>query len=212
MCEVIAPRNVHMGDYSQSHRMRSTIVETIIRDKIDLICIKDVLHIPKLYANLPSVSKLVSNSLKVQFNLKKYFVKVWNGEVIAIASLKGNLYIMDLTKVHRADVANLVQSSTEDDALKLWHRRIGNLNVKNIHKFQNMVNDMNLDKVFCRTFSLFCETCIEGKQLRDAFPNKGGGGGEDNPSSLWRLSIPTCVAQSYEDHIYERCKILCDLQ
>ena len=59
------------------------------------------------------------NDLKVQFNLNKCFVNVCSGEVIANVSLKGNLYQMIFTKVHEADMTNLVQFSMEDGAFKL---------------------------------------------------------------------------------------------
>lgn len=52
------------------------------------------------------------NDLKIQFNLNEYFVKAWNGEAIAITPFVGNLYEMKYTKVHRADMTNLVHSST----------------------------------------------------------------------------------------------------
>ena len=76
-------------------------------------------------------------------------------------------------KVHGADAANLVQSPIGDGALELWHRRLGHLNVKDVHMLQNMVSDMNLGKFNCPTSSLFWEACIEGKQHRVAFPNEG---------------------------------------
>jgi len=68
-------------------------------------------------ANLQA--KLVSNSLNVQFNLSKCFLKACVSETIAIASREGNLYKMYFTKVHGVDVADLVQSPTGDGALEL---------------------------------------------------------------------------------------------
>jgi hypothetical protein len=55
-------------------------MEAILEDKMNQIHIKDVFHIPKLHANLLSVSKFVSNGLKIQFNLNKYIVKSCDGE------------------------------------------------------------------------------------------------------------------------------------
>ena len=43
-------------------------MKAIMKDKINWICIKDVLYVLKLYVNLLSVSKFVLNGLKVQFN------------------------------------------------------------------------------------------------------------------------------------------------
>lgn len=43
MCEVIAPRNVYLDDNSviQAIKMGSIIVEAIVRDIINQICMKD---------------------------------------------------------------------------------------------------------------------------------------------------------------------------
>ena len=71
--------------------IRSIIVETILEDKINQICIKDVLHVFKLYANLLSVNKLALNGLEVQFNLNEWFVKSCHGEAITIAPYERNL-------------------------------------------------------------------------------------------------------------------------
>ena len=115
-----------------------------MRGKINQIHIKYTLRVPKLQANLLSVSKLVLNNLKVQFNLNKYFVKVCGGEAIAIVPHINNLYLMNFTKVHEADAVNLVQSPTEDGALKLWLCHLSHLNVKNIHMLKNMMSNMNI--------------------------------------------------------------------
>lgn len=48
------------------------------------ICIKDVLHIPKLEIKLLSVSKLLSNKLKVQFHGIECIVGDVNNDVIPI--------------------------------------------------------------------------------------------------------------------------------
>ena len=78
--EVIAPRNVHLGDTSvvEVIGMSSIFVEAIVKGNINQICIKDVVHVPKLHVNLFSVSKLMSNGLKVQSNLNECIVKSYN--------------------------------------------------------------------------------------------------------------------------------------
>lgn len=89
-------------------RMESIVVEVIVRGKINQIRIKDVLYMPKLQANLVSVSKLVSNGLTMPFNLNKCFVNICDDETIAIALPEDNLYETNSMKVHEANVANLV--------------------------------------------------------------------------------------------------------
>ena len=60
-------------------------METILKGNINNIRIKYALNMSKLHANLLSVSNLVSNNLKIQFNLNECIVKSNNGEAIAIA-------------------------------------------------------------------------------------------------------------------------------
>ena len=132
--EVITPYNVHLDDNSvvEAIGMGSIIVEAIVKGKINQIRIKNVLHVSKLHANLLSVSKLVSNGLKVQFNLNECIVKSCDGEAIAIAPREAIIQ-NQFCEGAQAEAANLVQSPTEDGALELWHRRLGHLNVKGVH-------------------------------------------------------------------------------
>ena len=108
--ELITPCNVHFGDNSviQTIGIRSIVVEAILEGKNNQICIKDVFHISKLHSNLLSLSKLVSNGLKIQFNLNECIVKSYNGEAIAIAPCKRNLYKINFVKVHKVKATNLV--------------------------------------------------------------------------------------------------------
>ena len=69
---------MHLGDNSvvQAMEMRSIVVEAILESKINQIHILNVLNISKLHANLLSVNKLLSNSLKIHFNLNAYIVNI----------------------------------------------------------------------------------------------------------------------------------------
>lgn len=60
--EVIAQQNVHLNDDSV---VKTNGMETIMKDNINNIHIKDVLNMSKLYVNLLSMSNLVSNNLKI---------------------------------------------------------------------------------------------------------------------------------------------------
>jgi hypothetical protein len=75
--EVIPTRNVHMGDDSivEAIGIRSILVEVMVKGRTRRIRIKDVLHVPKLHANLLSVSKTLSSGCKVQFNMNECIVR-----------------------------------------------------------------------------------------------------------------------------------------
>jgi transposase InsO family protein len=106
--------------------------------------------------------------------MNECIVRAFDGEVIAIALRKGNLYQVTFTKVCEMHVVNVAQTSTIDGALELWHPHLGHLNVKGVHALQNMVSGMNLGNMPCPTSSFVCEGCIEGKQHRKPFPSDGG--------------------------------------
>jgi hypothetical protein len=146
----------------------------MVKGRTKRIRIKDVLHVPKLHANLLSMSKILASGCKVQFNMNECIVRSFDGEVIAIALREGNLYQVTFTKVCEMHVANVAQTSTIDGALEFWHCCLGHLNVKGVHALQNMVSGMNLGNMPCPTSSFVCEGCIEGKQHRKPFPSDGG--------------------------------------
>ena len=136
--DVITSRNVHLSDNNivQVIGMRSIVVESILKDKINQICIKDVLHVSKLHVNLLLVNKLVLSDLNIQFNLNECIVKSCNDEAIAIAPRKHNLYEINFVKIPKEEVANLVQFPTWDGVLKFWNRRLGHLNMKDVYTLQ----------------------------------------------------------------------------
>jgi hypothetical protein len=64
---VISPLNVRLrGDnMAKVIGMGSIVMRIKTRGKMNTICITDVLHVPKLQANLLSMNKFLSNGLKV---------------------------------------------------------------------------------------------------------------------------------------------------
>lgn len=78
--------------------------------------------------------------------MDRCIVKSSDVEAIIIAPREGNLYKINFVNVNDVNATNLVQSLTGDDTLKLWHHRLGYLNVKGVYKLQNMVSGMNLGK------------------------------------------------------------------
>ena len=153
----------------------SILVETQVKGQMRRITIHDVLHVPKLHANLLSVSKLASKGLKVHFNVMGCIVRAQSGEKLAMSSLEANLYQLELMKVNGAEVSTLAHTSANGDAMELWHKRLGNLNAKGVVKaLQNMVSGMDLGKVPSNVVPFACERCVEGKQARQPFPSDGG--------------------------------------
>jgi hypothetical protein len=73
--KAIAPQNVNLDDDSviESMRMDLITVEVIVKRKSKIIHINDAFHVPNLKSNLFSVTKLLSNRLKAQFNLNMFY-------------------------------------------------------------------------------------------------------------------------------------------
>ena len=135
--KVNSPCNVRLGDDSVAKAIRiGSIVVGVktrgIRNKVHII---DVLYVPKLQANLLSVSKLLLNGLKVQFLVNECIVGGANGDVVVIAQCEGNLYQMTFMEVCVGDAANFVRLHVRGGSAKLWHHRFGHLNVRRAYAF-----------------------------------------------------------------------------
>ena len=173
--ETIASRNVFMGDNGMVEALGkgSILVDSHVKGKVKKIRIYDVLHVPKLHANLLSVSKLVSRGLKVHFNKSGCVVWTQEGDMLAMAPMEANLYQMELKKVNGAEVSTLAHTSAKHHSLELWHKRLGHLNVKSVRSLQGMVIGLDLGKSPPNVESFECEGCVEGKQARQPFPKDG---------------------------------------
>jgi hypothetical protein len=71
-----------MGDDSivEAIGMGSILVEVMVKRRTKRIKIKDVLLVPKLHANLLSVSKILLGGCKVQLNMNECIVRAFDGK------------------------------------------------------------------------------------------------------------------------------------
>ena len=186
--EVLTSRSVHLGDYSilEAIGIGSIVVEVMVRDKINKIRINECLHVPKLHANLLSVSKLVSSGLKVQFNINECIIRASDGHPVAIAPREGNLYHLHVVKVHGMDAANSVQSNGGDGGLQIWHRHLGHLNEKGVRALRSMVTGIDFTK-FLVLRLWFAKHALKANNIGCHFPLNERG----EPQSIWKLCTPT---------------------
>ena len=133
----------------------SMLVETSVDNKVERICIHDVLHVPKLHTNLLSVNNLVARGLNVNFNTTGCKVRTQGGEVMAVTTMEANLYQLDLKVVGGGDASAKAFTSAHKNAMELWHRRLGHLHVNGVKGLQSMVVGMDLGKG--ATQILICE-------------------------------------------------------
>lgn len=121
------------------------------------LTVTNVLCVPDLTTNLLSISELVHGGKIVVFDRLGCKILNSDGGTIATASLRNGAYQLDLH-----ERCCLVK---QNDNTKLWHRRFGHLNFRDMCKLKNqLVNGIKfigeLDK---------CPECVLGKSHRKSF-------------------------------------------
>jgi len=113
--------------------------------------------------NLISVSKLISEGFKVEFDKDGCKFNDAQRVVVVEAQRDKNLYLLNV-KVQK-DTAHITNSLYE--GAMLWHEILGHLNMARLKELDAMVDGMNLKEV---PLHHLCEACIEGKHQRTSFP------------------------------------------
>lgn len=127
------------------------------------IMIENVRYIPKLCANLLSVSQIVLRDLEVVFNKNGCVVLDKQRNAVACGSLVNNLFKLDTVEMESACAVNNVSDSTA-----LWHRRLGHVSLSNMNFISDHIKgDLKLKS------DMKCITCIKGKQSRLPFKHTG---------------------------------------
>jgi hypothetical protein len=106
--------------------------------------------------SLISVSKLISEGFKVEFDKDGCKVNNARGVVVMKARRDKNLYLLNV-KV-RKDTTHIA-NSLEEGAM-LWHERLGHLNMASLKELDAMVDGMNLNEV---PLHHICEACVKDK-------------------------------------------------
>jgi hypothetical protein len=146
--------------------------------------ITQVLHVPKMKNNLISMSKLILEGFKVEFNKDGYKVNNARGVAMAQARRDKNLYLLN---VNVCKDTTHITNYLENGAM-LWHERFGHLNMASLKELDAMVDGMNLKEV---SLHRICKRCIKSKHKKTSFPKEG----TTKLRNFWRLSTPMCVGQ-----------------
>ncbi len=163
--ERISPRRVFMGDDTILEAIgKGSIKATLqVGGQLTHTTITQVLHVPKMKNNLISMSKLISEGFKVEFDKDGCKVNDAREVVVAQARRDKNLYLLNV-KV-RKDMAHIANSSEE--SAMLWHERLGHLNMASLKELDAMVDGMNLKEILLHHI---CEGCVKGKHQITLFP------------------------------------------
>lgn len=130
--------------------------------KIECI-IKNVFYVPTLRKNLLSVKRLEMADIKVLFDNGQ--VKLFlEHELIGIGN-RNNLYEIKFKLIYPESL----NIETENENLKLWHKRYGHICNENMKKLikNNAVDGLSNLKISSRVE--FCEACVSGKSTRKRF-------------------------------------------
>lgn len=126
--------------------------------------VNDILHIPKLSANLLSVYKMVSRGNTIVFDIEG--CKIYNKEKKLLSLIRPENGIYKLcAPIENENVCMIANESKAD--MMTWHRRFGHLNYGTLCKLNNAVDGINAcgDDVQIKR----CKVCCLGKQSRDPF-------------------------------------------
>ncbi|KAJ0169236.1 hypothetical protein K1T71_015266 [Dendrolimus kikuchii] len=128
------------------------------------IQVNDVLYIPELSTNLLSVSQMIKNQCKVEFDNKGCNIYNKNSEKVATAKLINNMYRLNLC------TGQAYISEHKNSDFYLWHQRMGHLNFSDLKKLESHVQGVKIS--LCNN-DMICVSCLEGKQTRQPFNNEG---------------------------------------
>lgn len=124
--------------------------------------VNDILHIPKLSANLLSVYKMVCRGNKLVFDADgcKIFNKA--NKLLKLIKPENGIYKL-CAPIEKCMIANKAESNA-----MLWHRRFGHVNYGTLCKLNNAADGINVNGDDAQIKQ--CKVCDLGKQHRNPFP------------------------------------------
>ncbi|GKD85256.1 putative ribonuclease H-like domain-containing protein [Tanacetum coccineum] len=131
----------------------------------------DVYFVDELKFNLFFVSQMCDKKTSVLFTENECFILspsfklLDESQVILRAPRKDDVYSLDLKNIVPSGGITCLYANATPDESKLWHRRLGHVNFKNINKLvkENLVRGLP-SKVFINDHT--CVACKKGKQRK----------------------------------------------
>ncbi|KAG5885635.1 hypothetical protein JTB14_012065 [Gonioctena quinquepunctata] len=124
-----------------------------VSDQSFNVNVENVFYVPDLKVNLLSVSQIVQNGNKVDFNSEGAQIINAQGKIIATATLQNNLFKID----RPSENVMLTRSDMLGNAL-LWHKRMGHVDFPNLNKLKNgLVHGIKFHEKIPEGF--VCEIC-----------------------------------------------------
>lgn len=129
--------------------------------------LKDVLHVPDLFANLFSQGKVLDKGYNLKSD-KQSCEFVRDGAKISVGVREHGLYRMLMrvkeSQIQDSALASVTVKSKRAESLRLWHERLAHQNIVQVKQFLRR-NNIN----FVDEKDFVCEACIYGKAHRLSF-------------------------------------------
>lgn len=139
-------------------------IVTITSKSRNTITIKDVLCVPSIATNLLSVSKLIQNGNRVDFQKNTCYIYNNRNQLVGEARLVDGVYKLNVED-HDGHCLFTVPDSIKSE---LWHRRMGHLNSNDLNKMKEAVVGVDYKDTAVISKNT-CVVCCQGKQTRLPF-------------------------------------------
>ena len=173
------PRPVYLGDSSRGDAHGIGAVRLG-----NGITLTGVLHVPSLELNLFSVAKALRRRYEIAFTPAGCTIRRDGRDVMAaircgnlfrietwpaLANLEhGNVSTGETTPPESQSITRTLAMPANDDihseTLRLWHQRLGHLNLADLRRLAGMANGLLLASAWKSASPEVCPACIEGKQ------------------------------------------------
>lgn len=163
---LIDKKKACVGDITTANNAKMQVEcmgKSLMRMNDEVISVNEVLHVPKLGANLLSVHKMVCRGNTIVFDLDG--CKIFNKEkkLLKLIKPENGIYKLCAPNETICMLANKNESNT-----MLWHRRFGHLNYGTLCQLNNAVAGINVNGNDTQIKQ--CKVCDLGKQHRKPFP------------------------------------------
>lgn len=161
---------VNLGSEAKVDAVSVRVITLCFSD--NKLILSDTLYVPSLRRNLISVSSLVNKSYSITFGTEVVIKR--NGTFICSGKVINGLYLLTPTmyEIHDTKINNrpsLKRKSPSSNPTKLWHLRLGHINLNRIDR---LVKDGILPSLVVEPMPV-CESCLEGKMTKRPFSSKG---------------------------------------
>ena len=140
--------------------------------------LQDVLHVPRISANLLSVYRITKQGYGVYFDSSVLEVIDTNSlQIVASGTQEGGLYHLksshsplEKSKSHLLNVLKGCHAMVAQEDPTLWHARFGHLNYDSLQRLSSSQLVEGLPTF--KTPNTPCVACLHGKQHREPFPHE----------------------------------------